>query len=261
MKYLYLITLTLLIFSCGKKQQPFQEFQNSTTEEVVQEIPAIEEIDQTTDNQHPDYPKQIDIDFDKHKDILDMILLLPDTVFTTWGWDIAERQSWYNEIKKNNYYIDDDPLYFNQSYFEPHTAGFSIIDGYWTITIYRATDQSIYIVTDDVVGDSNSIHILEVKENEIVNSYTQEEVFGNFENLVTLPNINSDCLDKIQGAELSIYDVNLDDKQIIEFESSWYHTKDEYQYCLKGNTIQYRFNPDTKQFDIQKIYWKPKPKY
>ncbi|MDM1378452.1 hypothetical protein [Myroides marinus] len=262
-KQFYAFLIISILIACNKKKDSTEESIISTEEiihETTSDVPEQSLSNETT-NRHPDYPKRIDLDFNTHKDILDIILLLPDEVFTSWAWSKNDRQSWYDEIKKNDYYLDNDPIFLNQMYLTPHTAGFSIIDGYWTISIYKTNDNSFIVVTDDIVSDGNGIFIIEVKDNEILNSFTQEEVFGNFEELVTLPNLSTDCIKKIENSELSIYDVELKDKSLVTFESSWYHTESEYKNCLKGNTVQYIFNPDTKAFDVQKIYWKPKRNY
>jgi len=73
-------------------------------------------------------------------------LLLPDSAFSSWEWKLNDRMKWYKEIKENNFYIDKDPDYFNQSYFEPSKAGFTIVDGFGRLTFIRQTKTPILLL-------------------------------------------------------------------------------------------------------------------
>jgi len=57
-----------------------------------------------------------------------------------------------------------------------------------------------------------------------------------------------------------IFQFDFTNKNKVEIESSWYLTKDAYENCFVGNSIIYNFNPKTKKFEIEKIYWKAKKK-
>ena len=40
------------------------------------------------------------ITYKENKELLDIILLLPDSTFSSWEWKLKDRIKWYNEIKK-----------------------------------------------------------------------------------------------------------------------------------------------------------------
>ena len=189
---------------------------------------------------------------------MDIILLLPDSAFSSWEWKIEERTEWYNQIKSQNFYIDENPDYLNQDYLKPNTAGFSIVDGAWTISIYKTIENSFIVITDDLVADGNTINIYEVKSNKIKEYLNYTELFGDFVEQLKLENSAQSCIDKYEELNDLIINFDFSDTSKAEIESSWYLSKDEYKYCLKGNSILYNFNSKTKKFEIDKIYWKPK---
>lgn len=254
----------MLFISCNKSKEIVQEDETSDIEEIYEEVfnpeePTKEaEDDVIYDDLYADYPKRLPLDFESHKEILNLILLLPDESFGSWSWSIDDRIAWYTEIEQNNSYVVNIPFFLNQIELSAHKAHFSILDGSWIISLYEANDDSIFIITNNIVGDGNIIHIYEAQNNKLIHSYSQEDIFGNFEELVTLPIQITDCEKILENATLYLYDVDLKDKQIVEFNNSWYHTKEEFGGCLRGNTIQYTFNPNAKSFDITRIYWAPK---
>jgi len=127
---------------------------------------------------------KVEIDFEKNKDLLDIILLLPDNAFSSWDWKIDERIKRHNEIKTNNYYTDDNPDFFTQKYFEPSKAGFSIVDGFWSISIYKTTENTFIVITDDKVGYGNTLNFFEVKTNTIKEYLNEKLMFSDFKELL-----------------------------------------------------------------------------
>ena len=155
MKYNLIIILVFTIISCKDKTQE--------TISVTSESKEVSKVEHIKIDQRISSTSKVAIDFDKNKDILDIILLLPDSTFSSWEWKLEDRIKWYNEIKENDYYTDDNPNYFNQKYFEPNKVGFSIVDGFWSINIYKTLENSYIVITDDVAGDGNSLNFYEVK--------------------------------------------------------------------------------------------------
>lgn len=208
----------------------------------------------------PDSGVKVPLDFSKNKDLLDIILLLPDSVFSSWEWKIDARKKWYNEIKANNFYIDNDPNFFTQRYFKPNFAEFSIVDGKWSVSLYQTSDNSFIVITDDIVGDGNDINIYEVKSNKIQRTIDMKTTFGDYVALIKQTSAKRDCAklnDELNGP---IFSFDFSDQAKVEIESSWYLLKDQYAECLKGNALFFNFNSDKKTFDLKNIYWKPKTK-
>jgi len=205
--------------------------------------------------------RKIEVNYAQNKELLNIIFLLPDSAFTYWDWKIEDRKELYNEIKLNDFWITKNTSIFNQCYFRPNTACFQIIDGSWTISIYKTFDNSFIVITNDIVGDGNYVNIFEVKNNEIINSLSFESLFGYYIEQIKHSNLPQECNKKLIDVWFEhyfwLFRFDFSDENIVEIDCSWLITKDEFEDCLKGNSILYKFNPKTKKFEIDEIYWKP----
>jgi hypothetical protein len=252
MKHLNFIIVFLIILSCKNinhnEVSTATELDDTLKSELIKSIQNSKSIDKVV------------IDFKKNKDLLDIILLLPDSAFESWEWKLNERNKWYNEIKEYNFYIDLNPNYFNQKYFEPNKAGFTIVDGFWSINIYKTADNSHIVITNDKVGDGNSLNLYEVNSNIIKNYLNEKTIFYNFREQLKKKVNTSNCNEKFEEMKGPIFEFDFSGKNKIEIECSWYLTKENYENCLIGNAIVLNFNPQTKKFEIEKIYWKQKKK-
>ncbi len=252
MKQLLIILLTLTIISCKNKTQ-------DTVSTISKPKDAVK-VEHLENNPKPSSKNRVEIDFEKDKDLLDIILLLPDSAFSSWKWKLEDRIKWYNEIKNNNYYTDDNPDYFNQKYFEPNKAGFSIVDGFWSINIYKTTQNSSIVIADDIVGDGHSLNFYEVKSNKIKQYLNEKTIFSDFKEQLKKKENTENCEEKFEEMNDPIFEFDFTINNKVEIESSWHLTKENYENCLIGNAILYNFNPKTKKFEVEKIYWKPKAK-
>ena len=250
MKQLLVLFSVVTIISCNKQTQN-EIATNSEVKDTIQTDSVKTEEKIASKN-------KIEVDFAKNKDLLDIILLLPDTAFSSWEWTLEDRIKWYNEIKMNNFYIDDEPNFFNQKYLEPNSAGFSIVDGSWSINIYKTAENSYIVITDDITGDGNALNFYEVKANKIKEYLNEKILFSDFRELLKMKNTRENCIEKFEELNDPIFEYDFTDENKIEIESSWYLLQKEYSNCLIGNAILYNFNPKTKKFDLEKIYWKEK---
>lgn len=250
MKQLIFIILTLTLLSCKNKTQ------NAVSTNTKLDDSLKIEISENNQNSNP--INKVAIDYTINKDILDIILLLPESAFPSWEWKLNDRIKWYNEIKENNFYIDDNPDYFNQTYFEPNKAGFTIVDGFWSINIYKTAENSYIVITDDIVGDGNSLNFFEVKSNKIKKYLDEKTIFSDFKEQLKKKENAKNCVEKFEELNDPIFEFDFKSKNKVRIESSWYLTKENYENCLIGNAIIYNFNPEIKKFEIEKIYWKPK---
>lgn len=252
MKHLLILLLILTIISCKNKTQDTV----STTSNSIDTL----KVESLENNPKLNSKNKIGIEFEKNKDLLDIILLLPDSAFLSWKWKLEDRVKWYNEIKANNYYTEESPDFFKQKYFEPTKAGFTIVDGFWSINIYKTSEKSYIVITDDIVGDGNSLNFYEVKSNVIKKYLDEKTIFANFKEQLKKKENVENCDEKFEEMNDPIFEFDFTGKNNVEIESSWYLTKENYENCLIGNAILYNFNPRTKKFEIEKIYWKPKAK-
>ena len=237
------------ILSCENKTQNIV----STTSKIKETI----KDEKSESIQNTNSPNKVKIDYKKNKDLLDIILLLPEEAFPSWEWKLNDRIKWYNEIKANNFYFDDNSEFFNQVYFEPNKACFKIVDGVWSINIYKTNENSYIVITDDIVGDGNSLNFYEVKSN-IIQNLDEKNIFPDFREQLKKKVNTENCKEKFEEMNDPIFEFDFTNMNKIEIESSWNLTKENYETCLNGNAIVYNFNPETKKFDIEKIYWKAK---
>lgn len=248
MKQLIFIILTLILLSCENK--------------TLNEVSITSKLDDTLNVEKSENiqnsVKKVAIDFILNKDLLDIILLLPDNAFPSWEWKLSDRTKWYNEIKENNFYLDDNPDYFNQKYFEPNKAGFTIVDGFWSINIYKTAENSYIVITDDIVGDGNSLNFFEVKSNKIKKYLDGNTMFLDYIAQLKKKEKTENCIEIFEELDDPIFEFDFTSKNKVEIESSWYLTKENYENCLNGNAVVYNFNPETKKFEIEKVYWNPK---
>ncbi|MES2678945.1 MAG: hypothetical protein V4635_03630 [Bacteroidota bacterium] len=223
------------------------------------DLVATPQVDSSSDKTLKESGIRVKVDFSENKDLLGAILLLPDSAFSTWEWKLEDRKSWYTEIKSNDFYTDNDPNFFTQTYFEPNSAKFTIVDGTWSISLYKNTDNSSIVITNDVAGDGNDINIYEIKANMIQGTKDLKGTFGDYVDLIKRKDGSQHCTKKYDEIKNdAIFSFNFSERAEVEIESSWSLLKDEYSDCLEGNSLLYSFNPDTKKFDLKKIYWKAK---
>jgi len=250
MKQHIFILLTLILLSCKNKTQ-----NAVSTTSILEDTLKLEKSENI---QNSNTINKVAIDYKINKDLLDIILLLPNSSFPSWEWKLNDRIKWYNEIKENNFYIDDNPDYFNQTYFEPNKAGFTIVDGFWSINIYKTAENSYIVITDDIVGDGNSLNFFEVKSNKIKKYLDEKTIFSDFKEQLKKKENTENCAEKFEELNDPIFEFDFTSKNKVEIESSWSLTKENYENCLIGNAIVYNFDPETKKFEIEKIYWKAK---
>ena len=206
---------------------------------------------------------KIELNYVSNKELLDIIMLLPDSAFRYWWFDDIEvRKKWYNEIKSNDFWTAEDTTLFNLYFLQPNKLMFRVVDGNWAIYLYKTSDNSFIVITNEGVGDGNTINIFEVKDNKIVKIFSFEDVFGSYTEQLKFDNLSQACNQKLTDVDFEdyfwLFQFSFSD-ETVEINSSWLiDNKTEFEDCLKGNIIEYKFNPETKKFDIEKIYWKSK---
>jgi len=204
-------------------------------------------------------PRKIEIDYASNRNLLSAVLLFPDSMFPLGGWKLECKKEWYNEVKSNNFWIAKDSHFFNQWCLNPSSICFSIIDGSWVVSLYETTDNSFIVFSHEIIGDGNYINIVETRENEIVEILSFESLFGNFSEQIKQSNFSQECTQKLIDIEFEhyfwLFDFFFSGEQTAKISSAWFVAKDEFKDCLKGNTVLYKFNPETKKFEIEKIYW------
>jgi len=200
--------------------------------------------------------RKIEIDYASNKDLLNILLLLPDSVF---GWRLEDRKKWYNEVKSNNFWITNDTYHFDGwRCLRPNSICFIVMETTWCVSLYKASDNSFIVISHEQVASSSHINIFEIKDNKIVANLSFECLFGDYFEQLGM-NLSQECNERFEKIEDLFFfewlSFDFSDENIVVVYS-WSTKKDRFEDCLKGNTILYKFNPETKRFDISKIYWR-----
>lgn len=153
MKRLILVLLLSIFVSCKKENQTPEskgsnkEIQNDT-ESVIEE-----ENDRKTDT--------LKITYQDHKNLFDILILLPDSTMSSWSWPKNDRIEFVKNIQKNNYATASRDHFSNISLIAPNTIQIGVVDGSWILSIYKKSTNNYIVLTDDKVGDGNDFHAFE----------------------------------------------------------------------------------------------------
>jgi len=192
----------------------------------------------------------IAIDYRKYKTLFTVLKQLPETTMKSWEWSKEDRVKTVAFIKKNNYFIYGTEMYHNIKYFKPNTIGIQVVDGVWTLSIYEFNKNNYFIVTNEIVGDGNDIHIFNFINNKIT-PLKMINWFGNSKYELLLNN-SQNCIELLEDNQLS-YDYDFSDKDIVEISTKL--NRENSEHCFKGNTIKYMFNKQNNTIDIVAVYW------
>jgi len=207
-------------------------------------------INGPSDEDSSKYSDTITVNYKENKKILDILTLFPETNMGSWDWSQKERIDLINEIKQNNFFVDTDPLFLNIKYVEPNTMGLSVIDGFWTLSVYDIDLNTKIVITNDIVGDGNSFTAYKLK-NQKLEILNLDTVFGDYFSGL-LKNNSEECASLLNENEIT-FDYDFSHSEFIKI-SSWYLHKIETD-CFKGNTIILKLNKSKRLFETKEILW------
>jgi len=242
------LILTICCFSCTSKGKSSSIQSTPETNDTLV-TPSVSKIE----NDAP-YRDTIYIDYLRHKSLLTILKMLPESSMASWEWNKTDREKTVAFIEKNNFMIDSTEMYYNIEYLEPNAIGIQVIDGFWTLSIYKFTEDDYFVVTNDRVGDGNDIHTFNFKDGEL-SPTKMRNWFGEFDKELVLTNSN-ECLELLED-NLITFEFQFGAGDYVEI-GSWFFTKNNSENCFKGNTIAYKINRAERTFDISRIYWKSK---
>ncbi|WP_300669634.1 hypothetical protein [Soonwooa sp.] len=191
--------------------------------------------------------------YNEHKNLFDILCLLPKNTMDSWGWTEADRKSFVDYIKTNNKVPSKHPNFQSFNFAGPNSIQIQVVDGVWTLAIYKIAIDQYIAITDDIVGDGNTIKAFEYSNSKL-QSIELSKVLNadSFNNLLVNKN-NLPCKEMLEDNAISFaYDFS--DKSIIKISNTSLSEK-ENKNCLLGNTLTYRFNPDKKRFDLLSTTW------
>ena len=199
------------------------------------------------------------IDYASNQMKLRILPLLPDSCFSAWEWPLTEREQLTNSVRKYGYFIDSVRGYCDIMKVKNNYLRVQVVDGGWEYAIYRIRKDNYTVVTNDIVGDGNQINIYEYKDGRLTFGQTPTDAFGMLMRTLQKDSLSGSCQESLNVLkEEPIFRYDFSQLNKAEIEASWVLTKEEFGTCLKGNALTYKFNPETKSFDLVRIYWKTK---
>lgn len=240
MKRLILVLLLSIFVSCKKENQTPEskgsnkEIQNDT-ESVIEE-----ENDRKTDT--------LKITYQDHKNLFDILILLPDSTMSSWSWPKNDRIEFVKNIQKNNYATASRDHFSNISLIAPNTIQIGVVDGSWILSIYKKSTNNYIVLTDDKVGDGNDFHAFEYVNGKLM-SLSMEKLFNGFLKTILVDQNDTKCLEFFEDNKIG-FEYSFIGTKKIEISNSSLEDTDG---CFKGNTLNYEFNPESGTFLLTNI--------
>ncbi|WP_268849038.1 hypothetical protein [Flavobacterium aestivum] len=244
MKSIIYTFLILFLISCNDKKQE----QLEKSERIVDRTHEIKKSESASK-----YQDTLKIKYQEHKDLLDILTVLPDSTMESWGWEANERVEFVKTIKKNNCIIGTNEHFSNIALIKPNTMEIQVVDGRWTLSIYEIKPSNYIVITDDIVGDGNDIKCFEYDNGKLV-YIKMENLFGDFFTDLLIDKENSRCVELLDDNKIG-FEYNFKNAINVEISNSFYLKENENGDCLKGNILKYQFNKKTRKFDLLKIDW------
>lgn len=240
MKQLLLSLSFLLIFSCKKNEEkPDPNIINKNVQDTLKA---------ETENDDIEKPDTLRINYPEHKNLLDILTILPDSSMGSWEWQKADRIEYVRKIQKNNYTLPSRDHFSNIALIQPNTIRIGVVDGSWILSIYKIKPNNYIVLTDDIVGDGNQFMAFEYLNGQL--TYIPfKDVFDHFLTTLVIDETDEKCLESFKD-------------NYIGFEYEFIGTKklhitnsllEESKSCFKGNTLNYEFNPAIKKFNLINI--------
>jgi hypothetical protein len=239
------IFFLLLLISCNNKKAENTVKENNKSLKTEVRNAQIEQKVQSSDT--------IKINYNENKEILEILKLLPNKSMESWEWIKSEREEMVQSISRNNYFIDTTPNYNTIKHIKTNTICTQVVDGSWTMSIYKIAQNNYIVITDDMVGDGNDLMSFEYKNGSLKEIEFSSLFNGLQKNLLKNPDAK-ECAELLED-NLLTFDYNFNEKQKVTI-SSLFFKKGKNENCLKGNTLNYKFIPELKKFELQSITWK-----
>ncbi len=238
-------------FSAKEWYKPNTNAKITLTEIEKKNVELIKNIEYSKKNEISDkkYVDTIYIDYLKHKKLLEILKIIPESSMTSWEWKKHERKETVDFIKKNNFLIDTTEMFYNITEIKPNRLNFQVVDGYWTLAIYRFSEYDL-VITNDVVGDGNDTQTYIYKNGKIVPT-KMINLFESYLNKL-LVNSSKPCTEFLKE-NYHTFDYDFSNKDIVKI-STWL-LKDNANDCIKGNTIKLKMDTQNNSFIVKSIYW------
>lgn len=243
--------LFLILISCKKNESEHVEIKKTIDTLKAKTGSKKEAIAIGTEAEK--FADTVWINYEDNKILLEILQKIPDKSMGTWEWSKEERKEMVKSISKNNYYIDTTKNFNDIKYIKPNTIETQVIDGYWTMSIYKIKDNNYIVITNDITGDGKDLIAYEYKERELID-IDIDKFFENIPTNLLKQNDEKNCTDLLEDG-LLIFDFDFRSRQFVTISSETLN-EDENGNCLKGNSLNYKFIPQEKTFELESINWR-----
>jgi hypothetical protein len=183
------------------------------------------------------------IDYNKNKELLQILCLLPDSSMASWRWKAGERRDFVDSIKENGFIVDTSKNVLNLRKITPHYFDYQVVDGTWKLATYARKNHEKLVITDDVT-QGHDIHVF---------SYDGKTLCAhrNFMQLI-LRQLLVDTANveyaKLIDEEFPQYEYDFSKEgELTVFMSSY--GKPNYGKCFKGNKATFEINGEFRLTD------------
>lgn len=241
MNKILLLCSLILCISCQKTEK------NTTLDRKTLITPAT-----ATETISAKFSDTVQVNYTKNRELLELLPLLPETAMGSWEWSKEERTAMVKSIAAHNYFVDTTANFNTIKKILPHYFETQVVDGVWSYGVYKIDTNNYLVLTDDHVGDGSDVHAFFIK-NGTPQETAIENLTGNLvSQLVKVPE-DKGCKTKLEDADF-FFDYSFEVKNKITISSPYLEQQD-YEQCLKGNTLTFEFNAAEGTFDLLQITW------
>lgn len=237
---LSILLITTCISSCNQKDQ-----KASKSSELDS---AINKVNPTA---KPAYSDTVRINYTQNKIILDVLPLIPDSVFKTWEWSKAERNGMLAMLKAKNYFIDTTRDYNTIKTITPDFFETVVVDGNFSLAGYIVSNDDYIFISKNQVGDGSTLAAYEYAGGRL-SELRLDYLLGVYFNYFLINTQDETCRQSLQEV-WPILDYNFGKKNEIIIRALL--DKMQVGTCLTGNVLRLKFNPAFGRFDLEKIEW------
>jgi hypothetical protein len=236
MKNIFRLILIVTFISCQDEPKESKEIVKRENK-VSDDNPELESTKFDT----------IHLDYSKHSALLTTLTIVPDSAMSSWEWLKHQRIKFMKSFQYNGFFVDSTPNFNDIIEITPNRLKTQVVDGTWTLAIYKTDQNKKIIITNDIVSGGN----------EIMAFYSEEEKLRptKFEKLVpelhkSFIRQNDTTCNKIllENNPFTFANYDFEVNEII-VKISYYG---DYNDCLKSKTRKFLFNSEKGIFEARK---------
>lgn len=240
MKYFLLISVCLITI-CACQQR-------TKNAEATIKVDTVEYKNNVVQSGYHD---TVRINYAANKVILDVLPLLPDSLFKTWAWKVDEREQMLTMLKQHNWFIDTTKDYNTIKKVTPNFFKTIVVDGTFSVACYKVTNTDHVFITMNQVGDGKDLVAFEYTDGRL-SQLNIDFLLGEIDHHFLIDPNNDNCKEMLDDAR-AFLDYDFEKKDVIEISAPI--KKKGAEACFNGNTLKLRFNPASKKFDLEKTIW------